>query len=229
MNVEVFADAVALAIGAAERIARVLGDAPGERVSLGLAGGSTPAATYRQLRDIPTRWDRVDAWLADERWVPHNHSDSNGQMAAGLLLDHVDVRFHRPRWAPWLEPAESAAHYEATLRSIHQPNVGPDLVLLGIGTDGHTASLFPGTRALAEGRRWFVANEVPHLDNARLTCTLPFLQKAQRVFFLVAGSEKADVLSRIVAGEELPATLVSKTVPDTTWLIDRPAASKLPA
>ena len=229
MNVEVFADAEVLAIGAAERIAGVLGDAPGERVSLGLAGGSTPAATYRQLRDTSISWDRVDAWLADERWVPHNHSDSNGQMAAGLLLDHVDAKFHRPRWAPWLEPAESAAHYEATLRSIHQPGVGPDLVLLGIGTDGHTASLFPGTSALAEERRWFVAHEVPHLDTARLTCTLPFLQRAQRVLFLVAGSEKADVLSRIVAGEELPAALVSKIVPDTTWLIDRLAASKLPA
>ena len=227
MNVEVFADAEALAIGAAERIASVLGDAPGERVSLGLAGGSTPAATYRQLRDIPARWDRVDAWLADERWVPHNHFDSNGQMAAGLLLDHVDARFHRPRWAPWLEPAESAAHYEATLRSLHQPHVGPDLVLLGIGTDGHTASLFPGTRALAEERRWFVANDVPNLGTTRLTCTLPYLHRAHRVFFLVAGSEKADVMARIAAGEELPATLVSKIVPDATWLIDRPAASKL--
>lgn len=229
MNVEVFADAVALAIGAAERIAGVLDDAPGERVSLGLAGGSTPAATYRQLRDMPTPWDRVDAWLADERWVPHNHSDSNGQMAAGLLLDHVDARFHRPRWAPWLEPAESAAHYEATLRSLHQPDIGPDLVLLGIGTDGHTASLFPGTRALGEERRWYVANDVPHLETTRLTCTLPFLHRAQRVFFLVAGSEKADVMSRVAAGDELPATLVMKIVPDTTWLIDRPAATGLPS
>ena len=228
MNVEVFADPDALAIGAAQRIADVLDNAPGERVSLGLAGGSTPAATYRQLRDIPTRWDRVDVWLADERWVPHNHSDSNGLMAAGILLDHVNARFHRPRWAPWLEPAESAAHYEATLRSLHQPDVGPDLVLLGIGTDGHTASLFPGTKALAEERRWYMANEIPDLDTWRLTCTLTFLRRAQRVFFLVAGKEKAEMMSRIAAGDELPATLVMKVVPDTIWLVDRPAASRLP-
>ena len=228
MNFDVFADAEALAIGAAERIAAVLRDAPGERVSLGLAGGSTPAATYRQLRALPAPWERVDAWLADERWVPHNHSDSNGLMAAGLLLDHVNARFHRPRWAPWLEPAESAAHYEATLRSLHQPGVGPDLVLLGIGTDGHTASLFPGTKALADERRWYVANDVPHLETTRLTCTLPLLHRAQRVFFMVAGTDKADVMARIAAGDELPATLVTKIVPDTVWLIDRLAASKLP-
>lgn len=227
MKVEVFADAETLAEGAAERIARHLTEAPGQRVSLGLAGGSTPAATYRRLRGLPARWERVDAWLTDERWVPYTHSDSNGQMAAGLLLDHVDARFHRPRWAPWLEPEESAAHYEATLRSIHQPDVGPDLVLLGVGTDGHTASLFPGTAALAEERRWYIANEVPHLEASRLTCTLPFLHRAQRVFFLVAGEEKADVMARVAAGDELPATLVMKSVPDTTWLVDRSAASKL--
>jgi len=227
VNIEVFSDAEALAIGAAELIARVLREAPGRRVSVGLAGGSTPAATYRQLRGLSARWERVDVWLADERWVPHNHSDSNGQMAAGLLLDHVNARFHRPRWAPWLEPGESAAHYEATLRSIHEPEVGPDLVLLGVGTDGHTASLFPGTRALSEERRWYVANEVTHLDTWRLTCTVPFLNRAQRVFFLVAGVEKADVMARVAAGEELPATLVMKSVPASTWLIDRSAASKL--
>jgi 6-phosphogluconolactonase len=229
VNIEVFADVDSLAIQAAERIAGVLRDAPGERVSLGLAGGSTPASTYRELRALPARWERVDAWLADERWVPHNHSDSNGQMAAGLLLDHVNARFYRPRWAPWLEPAESAAHYEATLRSLHQPDAGPDLVLLGIGTDGHTASLFPGTKALAEGRRWFVANEIPNLDTWRLTCTLLFLRRAQRVVFLVAGPEKADVMARIEAGDEVPAALVANLVSDTTWLLDRAAASKLPA
>jgi 6-phosphogluconolactonase len=228
VNIEVFADAEALAIGAAERIAAVLRDAPAERISLGLAGGSTPAATYRRLQALPASWERVDAWLADERWVPHTHSDSNGQMAAGLLLDHVNARFHRPRWAPWLEPAESAAHYEATLRSLHQPDAGPDLVLLGIGTDGHTASLFPGTKALTDERRWYVANDVPHLETTRLTCTLPFLHRARRVFFLVAGIDKAEVMARIADGDDLPATLVTKIVPDTTWLIDRPAASKLP-
>ncbi len=227
MNVEVFANPEALAEEAAERIARVLREAPGPRVSLGLSGGSTPAATYKRLRGLAAHWERVDAWLADERWVPHNHDDSNGQMALELLLGHVNVTFHRPRWAPWLEPDESAAHYEAILRSIHPPATGPDLVLLGIGADGHTASLFPGTTALSAERRWYVANEVAHLDAWRLTASIPFLHRARRVFFLVAGADKAGVLARVASGEDLPATLVAKGVTETTWLIDQAAAAQL--
>lgn len=226
MNVEVFADPETLADAAADWIAKVLLDAPGERVSLGLSGGSTPGATYQRLRGMPAAWERVDAWLADERWVPHNHADSNGLMAEELLLSHVDATFYRPRWAPWLEPEESAAHYEAVLRSIH-PTAGPDLVLLGIGIDGHTASLFPGTAALSIERRWYVANEVPHLDTWRLTASIPFLHRAQKVCFLVAGAEKAEALAAVAAGEDLPATLVANGVSDTTWLIDRAAAANL--
>jgi 6-phosphogluconolactonase len=148
-------------------------------------------------------------------------------MAAVTLFDHVDAALHRPRWAPWLEPEESAAHYEATLRSLHPPDHDPDLILLGIGPDGHTASLFPGTAALNVEKRWYVANHVTHLDAWRLTATLPFLHQAARVFFLVAGADKAATLTRIAAGEDFPATGVAAGAKDVTWLVDEAAASQL--
>jgi 6-phosphogluconolactonase len=227
VNLEVFDDPASLAEQAADRIAWALREAPGPRVSLGLAGGSTPAATYQLLRGLPARWERVEAWLADERWVPHDHPQSNGRMAAETLLDHVPASFHRPRWAPWLEPDEAAAHYEATLRSLHPREHPPDLVLLGIGPDGHTASLFPSTPALSAEQRWFVANQVPPAEGWRLTATIPFLGWAARTFFLVAGEEKAEVLARIQTGQDLPATAVAQASSQVTWLVDRAAASRL--
>lgn len=220
-----------LAEGAAALIARIFEEAPGDRVSLGLAGGSTPAATYERLRESPIDWGRVDAWMSDERWVPHQHEDSNGRMAAELLMDHVDARFLRPRWTAWLTAADSAAHYEADLRSIH-PSGRADLILLGMGDDGHTASLFPGTAALdSPPHRWFVANHVPHLDADRLTTTFKFLHRAHRVLFLVGGSGKAAALRRVLEaaeGEErLPAARVMGGKAEVTWMVDEAAAAGL--
>jgi 6-phosphogluconolactonase len=226
-GIEVFPDPTALAAGAAELIARKLHDAPGPRVSLGLAGGSSPAATYRELRGLRSHWDRVDAWLADERWVPLNDEDSNGRMAAEALFDHVNATFHRPRWAPWLEPDESAAHYEAVLRSIHPAGRPPDLVLLGLGDDGHTASLFPDTAALEVDRRWFVANFVEHLDTWRLTATFPFLNTSREIFFLVEGEKKAERVAEIMNGEPHPATVLAQGPSQVTWLLDEGAAHLL--
>ena len=225
--IEVFPDPTALAAGAAELIAGKLHDAPGPRVSLGLAGGSSPAAAYRNLRGLRSHWDRVDAWLADERWVPLNDEDSNGRMAAEALFDHVNATFHRPRWAPWLEPDESAAHYEAVLRSIHPAGHPPDLVLLGLGDDGHTASLFPGTAALEVDRRWFVANFVEHLDKWRLTATFPFLNSSREIFFLVEGEKKAERVAEIMNGEPHPATVLAHGPSQVTWLLDEGAAHLL--
>ncbi|HEU4894984.1 MAG TPA: 6-phosphogluconolactonase, partial [Acidimicrobiia bacterium] len=159
MELIVYDNAEELAAGAAQRIADLLAEGDGP-FSLGLAGGSTPSATYAALRGRATGWNRVDAWLSDERWVPPDHERSNGRMAAEILMDHVDARFHRPRWSEFMEPADSAAHYEATLRSIHEDR-RPDLILLGMGEDAHTASLFPGSRALEEKTRWFVDNSIP--------------------------------------------------------------------
>lgn len=232
-RVIVHEDKAHLAEAAAARIADVLAGTDGDRVTLGLAGGSTPAETYRRLRSASVDWGRVDAWLSDERWVAHDHLDCNGRMAAELLMDHVEARFFRPRWALWLTPADSAAHYEADLRTIH-PDGRASLILLGMGPDGHTASLFPGTSALeAPPHRWFVANHVPQIDRDRLTATHAFLRRARDVFFLVAGEDKAPALRQVLEPRDdedaLPAAGVMAGDAEVTWFVDEAAASQLSA
>ena len=103
------------AAGAAERIADLIADS-GAGFTLGLAGGSTPAATYEELRGRAIGWERVDAWLSDERWVPGDDERSNGRMAAETLMDHVDARFHRPSWSEQTDPADAALHYQQVER-----------------------------------------------------------------------------------------------------------------
>ncbi|HET9201729.1 MAG TPA: 6-phosphogluconolactonase [Acidimicrobiia bacterium] len=196
-----------------------------DRFSLGLAGGSTPEATYKELRGLGTDWDRVVAWLSDERWVPPDHERSNGRMAASALLDHVDAVFHRPRWSDLLEPSDSAAYYDATLRSIHGAGP-PDVVLLGVGEDGHTASLFPGTQALNVTGRWFVSNHVPSLDEDRLTATYELLSRARLLMVLAVGQTKAAAVKASFEGIT-PAGRLDEGEGEVEWHLDRDAASLL--
>lgn len=212
-----------LAIAVAGQIAGLVASEP--RLTLGLAGGSSPEPTYRRLRELEVEWTKVHVWLSDERWVPWDHERCNGRMASETLLDHVGAHFHRPPWGELIEADDSAAHYEAALRSLH-PDGQPDLVLLGLGEDGHTASLFPGTTALDEERRWFVANFVPQLDEVRLTATLPLLWRAKRVIFLVTGSSKAEAVRDSFAGET-PAGRVGEGDAEVTWHLDVEAGSLL--
>lgn len=230
MRVIVHQDFDHLAESAADLIVGAISEADG-RLSLGLAGGSTPIETYRRLNDRAADWDKVDAWMSDERWVPLDHPDCNGHQAATALVNHVGAKFYRPRWAPWLTPADSAADFEEVLRALH-PEGRADLVLLGMGDDGHTASLFPHTEALhAAPDRWFVENHVPQLDTNRLTATYAFLWAAHRVVFLVGGASKAEALVRVLDPEadpeELPAAGVMKGESDVTWLVDEEAADRL--
>lgn len=212
-----------LAREVAAQIAGLVADS--DHLTIGLAGGSSPEATYRLLRHMAVEWGKVDFWLSDERWVPWDHERCNGLMASESLLDHVGGRFHRPPWGEMIEPEDSAAHYEAMLRSIH-PDGTPDLVLLGIGADGHTASLFPGTEALSETRRWYVANQVPQFGETRLTATFPLLWRARRVMFLVTGSAKAPAVRDSFAGRT-PAGRVGEGNGEITWHLDQEAASLL--
>lgn len=212
----------------AEAVAGEIADriASGSRFTLGLAGGSSPEPTYRRLRDREDLdWSAVHVWLSDERWVPWDHDRCNGKMASETLLDHVGARFHRPPWGELIRADDSAAHYEAALRSIH-PDGAPDLILLGLGEDGHTASLFPGTKALTEERRWFVANHVPQQDEIRLTATFPLLWRAKRVVFLVTGSGKAKAVRDSFAGDT-PAGRVGEGEAEIVWHLDTEAASLL--
>lgn len=211
--------------GIAQRIANLLDEAE-DQFSLGLAGGSTPATVYEALRGRATGWDKVDAWLSDERWVAPDDERSNGRMAADTLLDHVDARFHRPRWSEFIDSSGSAAFYEATLRSIHDDR-RPDLILLGMGEDGHTASLFPDSEALDETSRWFIANTIPETDEERLTATYPLLWSARRLLVMTVGENKAAALRDAFDGADIPIARVDDGDAEVEWHVDRSAASLL--
>jgi len=217
---------------AAATIAHRLNECSG-RATLGLAGGSTPRTTYTRLLQEDVDWESVHAWVADERWVAPDHVDNNLRMIRNTLLDRVPAHVYPVPWEPDGDPLEAADRYERTLLEL-LPGVNgvphPDVVLLGIGEDGHTASLFPGTAALDVQDRWFVANWIPAKDGWRLTATLPLLHAARDIVFLASGSAKAAPLARILAGgeePELPARRVMEGAATITWLIDRPAAAKL--
>lgn len=213
-----------VARAAADRIAALLAEVDGP-FSLGLAGGTTPAATYRQLRANSMDWQRVDAWLSDERWVPPDDARSNGRMVAETLTGPVGAGLERPRWSDSLTAGDAAAHYEAHLRSLHHAGP-PHLILLGLGADGHTASLFPDTQALGERSRWFVANEVPQLGEVRLTTTYPLLWAARRLMVLVVGVDKAAALKESMEGTT-PAGMLAHGEAEVEWHVDRDAASLL--
>ena len=167
-----------------------------------LAGGETPRPVYQRLAREPYRWDGVEVFFSDERCVPPGDAESNYRMASETLLSFVPAHVHRM-------PGEScdAGSYEEALRLFFEG--GPpefDFAFLGLGADGHTASLFPGDAALEEEKRWVV--RVARPDHERLTLVLPVLSAAKVVVFLVTGASKRDALRRMMAGEDLPANRV---------------------
>jgi len=177
------------------------------------------------LRGRASGWDKVDAWLSDERWVPPDHERSNGRMVAVTLLDHVNANFIRPRWSEYIGPEDAAAHYEASLRSIHLDRQ-PDLIMLGMGADAHVASLFPDTPALAERSRWYVANRETGHHEDRLTATYPLLWRASLVLVVTLGVEKAGALKASFEGGT-PAGQLSEAEGAVEWYVDGDAASLL--
>ena len=208
------------------------------RFVVALAGGSTPKATYRRLAE-ETRvgrrhdadridWSRTEVFWGDERCVPPTDPDSNYRMARETLLDHVDIpaeRVHRVRGE--IPPAEGAAAYRRELASVLGEQGRFDLILLGLGSDGHTASLFPGTPVVEERDKSAVAVFVQKLASWRITLTLPVINRARHVFFLVSGARKAEALARVQAGERLPAAFVRPGDGTLTWLVDQKAAGAL--
>ena len=238
MNLLVKEDPQQLAEAAARDFATKAQAAIAERgrFSVALAGGSTPEATYEILaRDYADGldWSKVHVFFGDERTVPPDHEDSNYRMAQLTLLSRVPVgSVHRMRGE--LPPTEAAAAYEEELReffgasSDEPPSL--DLILLGIGEDGHTASLFPETSALEVHDRWVVANPVLKLQTTRLTLTVPVINAARAVNFLVAGEGKAKALKQILEGDadprQYPAKLV-RPADGPVWMVDRAAAKPL--
>ncbi len=222
---------------AAEAAVGVINDAvrAAGTCSIVLSGGSTPRRLYQLLASyfrnrIP--WAKVHIFWGDERYVAAGNSDSNYRMAREALLDHVPCppeNIH-PMPTHFTSPDVAARAYERTLRDQFAgqwPHF--DLVLLGIGDDGHTASLFPGSLALAERTRWVVAARAPVEPHVRLTLTLPALTRGGAVFVLVSGAAKADALRHVLEGAgdwiKYPAAGVRLGTAPVIWWADRDAAA----
>ncbi len=203
------------------------------RFAVALAGGSTPQRAYELLADAhrdDVDWDGVHVFFGDERGVPPDHEDSNYRMANEALLSRVPVgSVHRMRGE--LPPPEAAADYERELRGFFGGPPVFDLVLLGIGEDGHTASLFPRTPALDVTDKLAAANPVEKLGTTRITLTAPAINAAREVAFLVAGEEKAQPLKEILEGDadphDYPAKLIRPAAGEPTWMADTAAAALL--
>ena len=239
-KIEISESAEVLSQAAAERFVRVTTAAARGRgrCAVALSGGSTPGSVYRTLAEEPhisrVPWDRIEFFWGDERHVPPDHPDSNYRAVMESMLSKVPVtvaQIHRMRSEiPDVERA--ALEYEDAISAVVSGLPVPrfDLILLGLGTDGHTASLFPGTPALAERHRWCTANWVSALNAHRITLTLPVLNAAREIMFIVSGAEKAPIVREVLRdgapARLLPAHLIQPDNGDVWWMLDRAAAGE---
>ena len=199
-----------------------------------LTGGSTPKALYKILSEKKLDWKNMQFFWGDERCVPSDHPDSNFGMALETLLNKISVdEDHVHRMKGEMEPPAAAFEYEKQLRNIFGGDAIPsfDLVLLGMGEDGHTASLFPGTPALKVQDRLVVDNYVEKLQATRLTMTFRLLNQAKRILFLVSGVSKAFALQQVLEGEFDPLLYPSQGIRpvhgELLFFVDQEAASML--
>jgi 6-phosphogluconolactonase len=210
---------------------------------IAISGGSTPKRMFTILADpmkpyaAGTPWSDLELFWVDERCVPPDHADSNFKMTKAALLDHVPLpaaRIHRMEGE--LDPAEAAARYESDIRNTFKLEGAEtpifDLILLGMGDDGHTASLFPHTAALHETALIVTPNHVPQKDTWRITLTKPVINHGREVAFLIEGAAKADILAKVLLGpydpETTPSQLIRPASGKVSFLLDSAAASKLP-
>jgi 6-phosphogluconolactonase len=230
---ELFSAAAAEFAAQASAVVRARG-----RFTVALSGGSTPRSLYALLATKPEiPWDKICFFWGDERHVPPDHPDSNYRMANEAMLSKVPVRpEHIFRIRGEEKDAEAAARqYEQTLRDFFHlsPGSSPrfDLILLGLGPDGHTASLFPGTAALQESRRLVVANWVEKFKTFRITFTFPVLNAAACVLFLASGKDKTATLREVLENPSanLPSQGVRPSHGKLIWMVDEAAASALSA
>jgi 6-phosphogluconolactonase len=245
INYYVEADAAALARRTAQyflEMAREAVDARG-LARIAISGGSTPKTAFELLADPHQKWrgampwERLNLYWVDERTVPPDHPDSNYRMAREALLSHVPVppdQVHRMEGE--LDPETAASRYESELRNSFRLEGAEsprfDLVQLGMGPDGHTASLFPHTAAIHEMSRLVTANQVPQLKTWRITLSWPVINHASSVFFLIAGADKAERVHEVFLGtrdpERLPSQLIWPSSGILTLFLDKAAAALLP-
>ena len=243
-EIEIVTDAEALYRAGAAEFVRQAREAVGAQgtFTVALSGGSTPKGLYGLLATDPTLraqvpWDNIHVFWGDERHVPPDDAESNYRMANEAMLSKVPIppaNVHRIK-SEHAEASQAAEAYEQTLRAFFRLSAGQlprfDLVFLGLGPEGHTASLFPGTKALHEERRLVVSNWVGKFYTDRMTMTPPVLNNAACVIFLVSGEDKALALKAVLEGphepEQLPAQLIHPSRGRLLWLIDRSAAKLL--
>ena len=243
-TIEVSRDQAALARAVAQHIVTRVTEAIAARgrCLLALAGGSTPRATYALLagEDLHRiEWPRLQVFWGDERCVPPDDPRSNFRMARDALLDRVPIppgNIHRI--AGELQPEQAAASYERRLRDVMGQRLGDptagarlDLILLGMGDDGHTASLFPGGAAVHERVRWVTAEFIEAIGAWRITLTPVVINAARHVCLIVSGAAKAERLREVLEGplvpDRLPAQAIRPTSGRQTWFVDEAAASRL--
>jgi len=229
----------------AERVAHDFESLVGEtlkaqpRVTIALAGGQTPKLFYSRLAQEPFRssipWEKIWFFWGDERCVPQDHPESNFKMVSEALLAHVPVNpAHVFRMHGEDAPPQAARDYEKLLRETFSGSDWPafDLTLLGLGPDGHTASLMPGTPALnfsgAPNDRWVVGNVIRAMQTVRITLTLPAINHARHLWFLVTGAKKAAIYARVREGEnpDFPASLVHPADGHVRWYLDKSVANR---
>lgn len=244
-TIRTFHDLEALSKAAAWELVHCTGEAVAARgqFTVSLSGGSTPKRLYQLLTSEPFRgqvdWGRVEVFWGDERCVPPDHPESNYHMAHEAMLKHLPIppeHIHRIE-AERSDRDAAARDYEAVLARVFGTSSGGeppafDFMLLGMGTNAHTASLFPHTQALEETRRWVVPNHVAELNTDRMTMTRPILNRSRIVLFLVAGADRAAPLAEVITGPSDPKRLPAQFIqPDgqLIWYLDDAAAARLPA
>jgi 6-phosphogluconolactonase len=222
---KIFADPEELARGAAEYFVTRRPE------TVALSGGSTPKLMFEMLVGQSVPWDGIQFFWSDERHVPPDDPESNYRMANEALLSRVPVLAENVHRIHGENPdaAQAAADYENTIIAVTKqllPRL--DLIFLGLGTDGHTASIFPGSEVLQETKRLVAAPYVEKFASHRITMTLPLLNNAASVVFLVSGAEKAQIVKEVLEGENnYPAQAVKPTHGELIWMLDKDAAAYL--
>ena len=242
---QVWPSGAAVAFASAQLFAKKVEQAVAARgvARIAISGGSTPQATFKLLAD-PTHpflatvpWDKLQLFWVDERCVPPDNPESNYGVCRDLLLTKAPIpQANVFRMEGELDPEEAASRYESTLRNVMKlegaESPAFDLVVLGMGPDGHTASLFPKTAALHEMGRLVIANHVPQKDTWRITLTWPVINQAAEVAFEIEGPSKTDVLAEVLTGprdpERLPSQLIRPANGKLLFLLDGDAAARLP-
>jgi 6-phosphogluconolactonase len=233
-NLIVHPDVATLVVDAAGRIVDAASSAIAGRGAFHwvLAGGNTPRSLYEAMAGEPWRsridWTKTHVYFGDERCVPPDHADSNYRMAKAAMLDRVPLPAGQvQRIRGEIDPESAAVEYGRMLKAVFGDG-GADLTLLGMGDDGHTASLFPGTGALAETHHRCVANFVPAKDSWRVTMTAPFLNRSRQVMALIAGESKTARLKEVLHGphepQRLPIQLIRPAPGELVYMVDAAAA-----